>query len=83
VAEGVSGEQAGSSGHPQRQHEELKNGALTFTQVRRSLRLNDKSTTPLAKMSTPPFPFAAGRHFAFGNERAVVLLAKLHLTNTH
>jgi hypothetical protein len=59
AAESVSGEQAESSSRPCQ--EEQKNGGLTFTPVRRSLRLNNKSTTPMAKMNTP-FPFGRDRH---------------------
>ncbi len=75
AAESVSGEQTRSSSHPRQ--EEQKNGGLTFTPVRRSLRLNNEPTTPLANL----FP-SAGRPFA-GNEPAVVLLANPHLTNKH
>lgn len=59
AAESVSGEQAESSSRPCQ--EEQKNGGLTFTPVRRSLRLNNKATTPMAKMNTP-FPFGRDRH---------------------
>jgi hypothetical protein len=35
-------------------------GQLAYTPVRRSLRLNSKATTPMAKMNTP-FPFGRDR----------------------